>query len=112
MRRIALASFAVPLLLLGGAAPTEAADPPPLVLTVTPPPAGKGGGPWRLRVANNGDVPVRIAADPRLLSLELTPKEGKPLRCVLPDDTRPTSDEGRELVVPGKRSWTVAIDPA
>jgi hypothetical protein len=101
-------------------------SPPPLSLTVTP---GTGGGPWKLRIENTGEVPVRIAADPRLLVLEVTPPAGtvldvtpvrvapkKPagpvtVRCALPDDARPSTDEGRDLVVPGKRSWSAIIDP-
>ncbi|MDB4935050.1 MAG: hypothetical protein JWP87_2022 [Labilithrix sp.] len=110
----------------------SALTPPPLAFSVT---AGTGGGPWKLRVENTGDVPVRIAADPRLLVLEVTPPAGfvdeaaiakakasrtappkpadlaKPVRCVLPDDARPATDEGRELVVPAKRSWTATFDP-
>ena len=105
-------------------APTLAAA--PLVVSVTP---GTGGGPWRLRVENTGDVPVRIAADPRLLVLDVTPpvgfvdptaktkraasakaEEPQPVRCVLPDDARPATDEGRDLVVPSKRSWSTNVD--
>jgi hypothetical protein len=100
----------------------------PLVVSVTP---GSGGGPWKLRVENTGDLPVRIAADPRLLVLDVTPPAGfvdptaktkraatskvqeppRGVRCVLPDDARPSTDEGRELVVPSKRSWSTNIDP-
>ena len=118
MKRIALATT-----VLLFAARGEAADPPPslpappLVLSVSP---GTGGGPWKMKIENTGDVPVRVAADPRLLSFELAPpaseanankKPPKPLRCALPDDARPATDEGKELVIPGKRSWTVTIDP-
>jgi hypothetical protein len=119
MRRIALATT-----VLLFAARGEAADPPPslpappLVLSVSP---GTGGGPWKMKIENTGDVPVRIAADARLLTFELAPpsaadanankKPPKPLRCALPDDARPATDEGKELVVPGKRSWTMTIDP-
>jgi hypothetical protein len=100
---------------------------PPLVVSLTP---GTGGGPWKLRIENAGDVPVRIAADPRLLVLDVTPPAGfvdptvktkrapsakaeepKPARCVLPDDARPSTDEGRDLVVPSKRSWSTNVDP-
>lgn len=99
---------------------------PPLALTVTP---GKGGGPWKLRIENTGDVPIRIAADARLLVLEVTPPAGTVLdllapkraaktpadavtvRCVLPADARPATDEGHDLVVPSKRSWSTTIDP-
>lgn len=110
---------------------TAQLPPPPLALTVTP---AAGGGSWRLKIENTGDVPVRIAADPRLLVLEVTPPAGfvdetatkpkakagaappkaeepKPVRCILPSDARPTTDEGRDLVIPSKRSWSVAIDP-
>ena len=97
----------------------------PLVVSVT---AGTGGGPWRLRVENTGDVPVRIAADPRLLVLDVTPPAGfvdptvkakrtakvqepQPVRCVLPEDARPSTDEGRDLVIPSKRSWSTNVDP-
>jgi hypothetical protein len=100
---------------------------PPLVVTVTP---GTDGGPWKLRVENTADVPVRIAADPRLLVLDVTPPAGfvdptsktkhaatskvqapQPVRCVLPDDARPSTDEGRDLVIPAKRSWSTNVDP-
>ena len=102
--------------------------PPPLALSIIP---GTGLGPWKLRIENTGDVPMRLAADPRLLVLEVTPpagfvdptvkakpgaaakkaEEAKPVRCVLPDDARPATDEGHDLVVPPKRSWSQSIDP-
>ena len=100
-------------------APSASALPAPsLTLTVTP---GKGGAPWTMKVENAGGVPVRLAADPRLLVLELAPpadphakkgaKAPQPVTCRLPDDVRPGSDEGHELVVPGKRAWSAAFDP-
>jgi hypothetical protein len=52
---------------------SEGLPPPPLSLSVTP---GTGGGPWKLRIENTGDVPVRLAADARLLVLEVTPPPG------------------------------------
>src|SRR5512144_2789265 len=76
---------------------------PSLTLSVTP---GTGGAQWKLRIENTGELPVRIAADQRLLVLEITAPNSdpeKPVRCALPDDTRPSTDEGRELVVPAKR---------
>jgi len=84
---------------------------------------------WVLRVANTGTVPLRIAADPRLLRLEITPPEGavpegprphprgaKPPRsrtvtCALPADLRPSSDVERPLaVLPGK-AYKEEFDP-
>jgi len=49
---------------------------PSLVLTVAP---GSIGGAWKMKVENTGEVPVRIPADPHVLSLEITPAapEGK-----------------------------------
>jgi hypothetical protein len=80
-----------------------------------------------MKVANAGELPVRVTADPRLLVLEVTPppayvpadakKKGpaaKPptlVKCILPDDVRPRSDAGPDLVVPGGRSWSATIDP-
>lgn len=107
------------------AAPPAPAEPPslpvpPVALKVTP---GSVGSPWRLQIENAGEGPVRIPADPRLLILELTPsvepepgdKKKRPTptppRCVLPDDVRPTTDEGRDLVIPSKRSWSTTFDP-
>ncbi|MBS2020293.1 MAG: hypothetical protein JST00_45960 [Deltaproteobacteria bacterium] len=105
--------------------PAAALADPPLVLTVAP---GSAGGPWKMKVQNTGEVPVRIAADARLLTLEVTPPAGSPAeaalkkrgakpgepviaKCELPADARPATDEGRELVVPGKRSFSLSFDP-
>ncbi|MDB4945294.1 MAG: hypothetical protein JWP97_4828 [Labilithrix sp.] len=131
--------FAMASALLVGAGPgvaradeppaVSALAPPPLTLTVTPPATASGGGPWTLRIENTGDVPLRIAADPRLLVLEIAPPVGTELEatprktaskkspaavtvtCRLPDDARPVSDDGSGLVVPGKRSWSATFDP-
>ncbi|HEY8076248.1 MAG TPA: hypothetical protein VIF62_19115 [Labilithrix sp.] len=85
-----------------------ALPPPPLVLTVTP---GAAGSPWRMKIDNPGELPIRIPADERLLALEITGQDKKVVRCALPDDARPATDEGRELVIPGKRSWSANVDP-
>jgi hypothetical protein len=91
-------------------------------MTVTPAPTGL----WSLKIQNTGESPVRIPADPRLISLEVTrpnaPAEvekkakaraaesGTPT-CTLPADARPSTDEGQELVIPASRSWTTTFDP-
>lgn len=127
------ARFAVPLVtcLVTALAPAAGADegpapsapsPPPLSLSVAP---GSGGAPWRLRVENTGDLPMRVVADPRLLTLELdrpppddeskARKGRRPepsvLRCALPADARPTIDDGPIVVIPAKRSWSASFDP-
>jgi hypothetical protein len=112
-------------------APEPALPAPPAVLTVAPEP---GGALWRVRIENKGESPLRVVADPRLLVFELTPaanataesaagtKAAKgakaagttatgPLRCSLPADTRPSSETGKELVVPPGRSWSAKFDP-
>ncbi|MBX3226682.1 MAG: hypothetical protein KIT84_39325 [Labilithrix sp.] len=106
-----------------GAFAEEPATPaaPAVKLEVTP----TASGPWTMKITNGGEGPVRLAADPRLLSFELVPPGGGaieldkpkkgapagPIRCALPDESRPSTDEGRELVVPGKRSWSATFDP-
>ncbi|MBX3214182.1 MAG: hypothetical protein KF850_19260 [Labilithrix sp.] len=103
----------------GSGAPAANAGLPPaqVTLKVT---ADPNGGPWRLQIENAGEGPVRIAADPRLLILELTPaadgapvkgKAPAPPRCVLPTDARPSTDDGSDLVMPAKRSWSATFDP-
>lgn len=110
----------VPLLALASApAPLPTA---PLSLEVTP----QAGGPWKLLVTNEGDEIVRLAADARLLRLEVTPplpepapgsrvkpKPPKTVECVLPSDFRPSGVvEDRALLLdPGDR-WEEAFDPA
>ena len=69
-------------------------------------------GLWRMRVENNGDVPLRLTADARVLSFEITPPNAKKaLHCALPPDMRPADDVGRALVLPSKRSYSESFDP-
>jgi hypothetical protein len=68
-------------------------------------------GPWRVRVTNISTVPVRIVADLRLLSLDVTPRSARTIRCVLPDDMRPADDVEHRLVVPPGRSFAASFDP-
>jgi hypothetical protein len=105
------------------ASPPEPSLPPaPVTLTITP---AAGVAPWRLRIENKGELPIRIPAEPRLLVLELTPPVAEPdpadkkkkaapagpLRCILPDDTRPATDDSNELVIPASRAWSASFDP-
>ncbi len=63
-------------------------------------------------MTNAGDVPVAIAADARVLSLEITPRgERKPTRCELPADMRPADNLDRALVLAPGRSYTEAFEP-
>ena len=89
--------------------------PPQVVLRIdAPDPAG----PWRMVVTNNGEVPVRFAADGRLLRFEMpkaddpyeSPAKKKakataPVVCKLPSDLRPAGVvENRAVVLgPGAR---------
>jgi hypothetical protein len=69
-------------------------------------------GTWTMRLKNEGDAPVRIVADARLLTLEVTPRGARaPVRCELPDDMRPAGDLDRILVVPPGRSYLERFEP-
>ena len=120
------------LLLLLGGLPKTGGDAPPL-----PPPrialrleAPDVAGPWKMVVTNDGDVPVRVAADGRLLSLEIErPEEGgpedpygkagarkkppPPVVCRLPSELRPSGvTEDRAVVLgPGTR-YEEVVSPA
>lgn len=116
------------LLLLAGL-PKAGADAPTL-----PPPrltlqleAPDPAGPWKMVVTNEGEVPLRVAADGRLLSLEIEPPEGldnpyakggpkkkpAPVVCRLPADLRPSAVvEDRAIVLgPGSR-YEEVVSPA
>lgn len=99
----------------GAPAKPEPLPAPEVSLAVDP--AGATG--WVLTVKNGGSVPVRLAADARLLRLFVTPPVAsasgkakvptpKAVECVLPSSMR---EEGRTLVLgPGAR-YTEAFDP-
>ena len=120
------------LLLLLGAVPKAGADVPAL-----PPPritlrleAPDLAGPWKMVVTNEGDVPLRFAADGRLLSFEIEPPEAggledpysktaakkkppPPVVCRLPTELRPSVVvEDRAVVLgPGNR-YEEVVSPA
>jgi hypothetical protein len=84
-------------------------------------------GPWKMVVTNQGDVPVRFAADGRLLALEIQPKadaEGEaPTKkrkaaprstiCKLPPELRPSGvvDDRAVVLGPGAR-YEEVVSPA
>jgi hypothetical protein len=91
--------------------PEEAPRFPPadVVLSIEAPTAR---GPWVLRIMNNGDVPARIVADARLLSLDVTPPSAAKARhCEMPEDMRPNDPLERSLVVPPKRAYAETFEP-
>src|SRR5579863_8450192 len=60
-------------------------------------------GTWTMRITNDGDVPVNVAADARLLRLEVAERSAhKPAWCELPAEMRPSDPTERALVVPPK----------
>ena len=84
--------------------------PPPDVKLVIEAPTPHGA--WRMRVTNEGDVPVMLTADARLLSLDVTPRGArKPEHCELPAEMRPSDDLGRPLVLPPKRTFAERFEP-
>ena len=94
----------------------KAKEPPP---PIGPTPAVKltldaptPRGTWTMRVTNEGDIPLRLVADARLLVLEVTPRGAtKPVRCELPADMRPGDDMERPLVLPPGRSYVENFEP-
>jgi hypothetical protein len=69
-------------------------------------------GPWKMRVTNEGAVPVAIVADARLLALDVTPRSArKAEHCELPAEMRPQDDLSRPLVLPPKRSYAERFEP-
>jgi hypothetical protein len=69
-------------------------------------------GPWRMRVTNDGDVPVTLVADAHLLALDVTPRSSrKTEHCELPGDMRPQDDLARPLVLPPHRSYAERFEP-
>jgi hypothetical protein len=63
-------------------------------------------------VANQGQVPVRIAADARWLALDVTPRGAlRPVRCEFPADMRPDDDLESALVVPPGRAYAESFEP-
>jgi hypothetical protein len=90
-------------------APAPHAPPPQVVLTVDAP---TNRGPWSLHVANQGPVPVRLAADARWLTLDVTPRGApRPVRCELPADMRPDDELESDLVVPPGRAYAESFEP-
>jgi hypothetical protein len=87
----------------------ERPPPPALTLVITAPTTR---GPWTMRVTNVGGVPVHLAADARLLALDVTPRSARrPTRCALPSDMRPGDDLETPLVVPPGRSYAETFEP-
>jgi hypothetical protein len=90
--------------------PAAPAAPAPAVKLTLDAPTTRG--PWTMRVTNAGEIPVRIVADARLLTLELTPRgESKPVRCELPGDMRPPDDLERPLVLAPGRTYAETFEP-
>ncbi len=89
---------------------TSPSAPPAAVKLVIAAPAAQAL--WSMHVRNDGDVPVIIAADARLLKLEVLPRGASKARvCELPSDMRPADDLQRPLVLPPGREYTETFDP-
>ncbi len=102
-----LVFFASTSAFAGPKSPAAPTNPPRIVLTLTAPSADA----WKLRIENTGEVPLRLVADARLLSLEITPPSGKAVRCVLPNDARPAGDAAGGIVFFPKTAFVASIDP-
>jgi hypothetical protein len=90
--------------------PVAPAPPPANVSLAIDAPTTRGT--WTMRVTNGGDVPVTIAADSRLLMLDVTPRGArKAEHCELPSDMRPQDDLQRPLVLPPHREYSETFEP-
>ncbi|APR75036.1 Hypothetical protein A7982_00382 [Minicystis rosea] len=111
--RLARAAIAtVPILFTAAAHAAPPALPVPnLALTVTTPSVR---GPWTLRLVNEGKIPLRVAADARLLHFSITPPapDAKPITCRIPHPLRPrmSPDQRRLYLAPG-HAYEESIDP-
>jgi hypothetical protein len=87
------------------------APPLPVRLTVDAPSADPA---WTLRVTNDGPSPIRLAADARLVSIELaSAKKGRPATmCKAPAGLRPSDvrDDRALYLAPGA-TYVEAFDP-
>jgi hypothetical protein len=88
----------------------ESPEYPHVQLSIDPSP---GPHRWILRVQNVDSIPLRIVADPHLLSLDVTPpgRSKAQLHCTLPIEMRPSTDERNVVVVPPEKSYIDAFDP-
>jgi hypothetical protein len=119
------------LLLLLSGLPKAGDDPPALpaprlTLRLDAP---DSAGPWKMVVTNDGDVPLRFAADGRLLSFEIEPPEDggvdepyaksgakkkapAPVVCKLPPELRPAGVvEDRAVVLGPGRRYEEVVSP-
>lgn len=81
----------------------------PVKLTVSAPSPDPA---WTVRIENTGASPVRLAADPLLLSFELVAKKGGKRPCKLPAAMKPSAFPiGRELYLQPGEFWEESIDP-
>lgn len=89
--------------------PVVSTNPPSVSLAITAAQPARG---WTMRVTNNGLEPLRIVADARLLTLEVTPSGGGAVvRCALPAEMRPLTDVRRSILLVAGRSYTETFDP-
>ncbi|MDI3287763.1 hypothetical protein [Polyangium sp. 15x6] len=70
-------------------------------------------GPWTMRIDNEGTVPLRVPADPRLLRFEIEIEgEKKPTTCELPKALKPSSfPESRALLLGPGQSYVEPFEP-
>jgi len=91
------------------APPAAPPAPPPVKLSLQIP---STVGLWTMHLTNEGDVPVIVVADARLLRLEVTARGAARARtCDLPADMRPQDDLQRALVLAPEHEYVETFDP-
>jgi hypothetical protein len=67
---------------------------------------------WTFRVVNLDRVPVRVVADARILTFDVTPLGARRAEhCALPSDMMPTDDLERAIVLPPNRTYSESFEP-
>ena len=126
MRPASLLLWAAPLFLRGRVPPTPAAPLPPEPTVGLELRTSSDGAPWKLVVVNASEVALHLAADARLLELDVVPaspedgekktktksKKPREVRCRLPDDLRPNrADASRVILVERGARYETTFDP-
>jgi hypothetical protein len=112
-------------------AATEPPSPSPAAVTLRVDAPADDDAPWKMIVSNEGDVPVRLAADARLLTMEIQPPAGaaadaqpgvkagerkakapEPVVCKLPASLRPVGVvDDRAIILGPSTRYEEVINP-
>jgi hypothetical protein len=91
------------------AAPAPALPAPSVTMSIATPSPDTA---WTMHIENTGTVPLRVLADARYLTFDVTaPGAKKSVKCTLPREMRAHDEEERALVIPPGRGYSEKLDP-